>query len=219
MASRMITERIPQNPRVNKAATLSQEELMRIYRAAAGMDAVKPSTKASTKGVTPSTIGIAAKARLANAAKRAIVAADAIGSLIAARDGDDPQAADMAKKLMANKEFRSALAKALGKIHSEIIEAPFKEQSKVDNEAMNELQYPEAMAAAREQEQAGMDAARPILTAEDAERVERARAKVSRLKTAEGMGDAGDIVRARSGMDERALDADGLYGLFEGKRK
>lgn len=64
-----------------------------------------------------------------------------------------------------------------------------------------------------------MDAARPILTAEDSERVERARAKVSRLKTAEGMGDAGDIVRAKFGYEPRALDADDLYGLFEGKRK
>lgn len=207
MASRMITERIPQNPRVNKGVNVTTQK-----RKAA--DAVSPSTKASTVGVKPSTIGIAAQKRFAQLAKVAAVTFGGLNVIDTIRDSAEeyPELAALANdpRLMA------VIQRVVAKIGKEVDSLTRNEAAGKGPDHENDE---EVLAAAREQERTGMDAARPVLTAEDAEHVERARAKLSRLRTAEGMGDAGDIIRAKSGMDERALDADDLYGLFEGKRK
>jgi hypothetical protein len=144
--------------------------------------------------------------------KRAADAASAMNSLLQARDSGLPQAEALAKRLLANEKFMAAFNKLLAESGVDVPTAPLTGQGP-DHENDEEV-----LAAAREKEQAGMDSARPILGAADMERVERAHAKLSRLKTAQALGDAGDIVRAQFGMESRAVDADELYAMFEGKR-
>lgn len=219
MASRVIHDKIPHNIRVNKAATLSQEELRRIYRAAAGMDAVKPSVK-GRQGVKPSTIGIAAEKRFAKLANVAAVTADGLRAIQTIRDSAEeyPELAALANDPRFIAVIQRVVEK-IGKEVSELTSGAANEGATNSSLTSHRMTQEERVHRSQAHVAAGMDAARPILTAEDAERVERARSKLSRLKTAEGMGNAGDIVRARFGMDGRALDADDLYGLFEGKRK
>lgn len=159
--------------------------------------------------------------RYAELAKVAAVTGDFLSTLDRFRASQDAAENPQFAALLDDPKFMAVIQRVIAKIGKEVDSLTRDSLSAARNEVAGSAEERDEInqRIAREEGLGGFDAARPILTAEDAERVERARAKVSRLKTAEGMGDAGDIVRARSGMDERALDADGLYGLFEGKRK
>jgi hypothetical protein len=221
MASRVIHDKIPHNVRVNKAATLSQEELRRIYRAAAGMDAVKPSVK-GRQGVKPSTIGIAAQKRFSELAKVAKVAGDGLRAIQTIRDSAEAEAYPELAALANDPRFMAVIQRVIAKIGAEVDELTSGAANEgATNSSLTSRRMSQEERAHRSQAlvAAGLDAARPILTAEDMARVEQARAKLSRLMTAQAFGDPGDIERAKFGLDPRAIDADELYAMFEGKRK
>jgi hypothetical protein len=76
-------------------------------------------------------------------------------------------------------------------------------------------------AALKELQQKGTDSRSGQYTAVDHEtrrQMEIAADKAARLKVAQSIGDAGDIVRARHGMEPRVLIGDEVYALFEGLR-
>lgn len=233
MASRTIHDKIPHNVRVNKGATLSQETLRQMYkssargnRRAAGADAVTPTVK-GLQGVMPSTIGIAAQARFAKIAKTALVTAKGLDAILKIRDSAEAQADPELAALANNPKFimvmKLVLEKLSGQLNGLMVEML---QGTQDGQGPDHENDEEALAAANEKARtgrdphvaAGVDSAGPILGAEDMAQRERARARLSRLKTAQAMGDSGDIVRAQFGMEPRAVDGDELYAMFEGKR-
>jgi hypothetical protein len=183
-------------------------------------DAVTPSVK-GRQGVKPSTIGIAAQKRFAQLANVAAVTGDFLSTLNRFRASQDAAENPQFAALLDDPKFMAVIQRVVAKIGTEVDSITRDSLSAARNEVAGSAEERDEInqRIAKEEGLGGFDAARPILTAEDAERVERARSKLSRLKTAEGMGDAGDIVRARYGYEPRALDADGLYESFEGKRK
>ena len=201
MASRTIHDKIPHNVRVNKRNHAADQVV-------------------GVRAVNPSVAGIAEKRRAA-AMKRVRVAADAIGSLFNALDSDDAGASELAKKLMSNSQFRAALSKALGEIHSDLIEAPFKEQertsSKARNEAYNERLYPEATEAAREKEQAAAatDSAWTAWTPEAIEKRAADAAKLARVEAVLELGEPADRARVMFGRDPLAYDSDAMHRLMD----
>ncbi|WP_147309818.1 hypothetical protein [Paraburkholderia sp. BL6669N2] len=215
---------------------MSQETLRQMYKAtsrtnrrAAGVDAVTPSVKGA-KGVIPSTIGVAAQARFAKIGKTALVAAEGLDAILKIRDSAEAQADPELAALANDPKFimvmKLVLEKLSGQLNGLMVEMMYGTSGTADGQGPDHENDEEVMAAANEKARtgrdphvaAGVDSAGPILGADDMARVERARAKLSRLKTAQAMGDAGDIVRAQFGMEPRAVDADGLYAMFEGKR-
>jgi hypothetical protein len=225
MASRTIHDKIPHNVRVNKETTLSQDALRNMYktsaranRRAAGQDAVTPSVK-GLQGVNPSTIGIAAQARFAELAKVASVAKDGLSAIMAIRDSAEAQANPAA--LANNTTFMAVIQRVIAKIGEEVDEltsGAANEGATKSSLTRHRMTQEERVHRSQAHVAAGTDSACPILGAADMARVERARAKLSRLKTAQAMGDTGDIVRAAFNMEPRAVDADELYAMFEGKR-
>ncbi|CAN7312821.1 hypothetical protein [Paraburkholderia terricola] len=209
--------------RVTKAA--AEEAMLRAMYRSAVHGRKSADQVIGSRAVTPSVKGIAEQKRAA-ALKRVRVAVDALGSLVSALDGDDPAAADLAQKLMSKQKFRRALSEALGEIHRDMIEAPFKEEERQRNAENTERMYAEATAAAKAKEQGAVDGAlkayiegnfnpQDCTAAEDMAAVERAREKLARLKTADALGDAGDIVAARFGYEPRAYDADDMDNLID----
>ncbi|WP_206751801.1 hypothetical protein [Paraburkholderia sp. RAU2J] len=198
------------------------------------------------------------------AARRVQDAPDVLKALLAARDGDLPEAKALAERVLGNKELMAEFEKLLTAHGIEIptasaakaaptaggnglsaarneVAGSEEERDEINKRIAKEegLAGIDAAAAepttgnslraarieinkriAKEKGLAGFDAGRPILTAEDAARVAAARAKLSRLRTAEAIGDAGDIVRAKFGMEERPATADDLFALGrEGESK
>lgn len=75
--------------------------------------------KTSAAGLRPAVNGIAGR-RLAGLTARAMGVADAIGSIIAARDSGDPTSEAIAAKLLENKEFIRSMIAACEQIKAEI---------------------------------------------------------------------------------------------------
>ncbi|PMS33201.1 hypothetical protein B0G57_1206 [Trinickia symbiotica] len=76
-------------------------------------------------------------------------------------------------------------------------------------------------AALKELQRNAMDSRSGQYVAMDHEtrlQMEVAAGKVARLKVAQAVGDAGDIVRAKHGMEPRTLVGDEVYALFKGLR-
>ena len=175
-----------------------------------GADAVAPSVK-GVQGVQPSVRGIAAKARDARfvrLAQVAKVAADGLRAIQTIKDSAEAATNPELAALANDPAFMAVISKVVEKIGNEV----------------NGLTKPLTSVRMHSEERAlrAKEDSRPILTAEDMARVERARAKLSRLKTAEALGDAGDIVRARFGYEPRAYDSDAMHRLMdrlEGKTK
>ena len=90
---------------------------MTTRRQVAIRDQVIGATQAA--GIKPSVKGIAAK-RVINAVNRAIDAADSIQTIFSARDGGDPATAEIANRLMANKEFVRAMIASVESILSDV---------------------------------------------------------------------------------------------------
>jgi len=79
-------------------------------------------------GIKPSTKGIAArrianKHVIVNAVNRAIDCADTIHAIVTARDSGDPATAEIANRLMANKEFVKAMIASVESILSDVKKA------------------------------------------------------------------------------------------------
>jgi metal-dependent amidase/aminoacylase/carboxypeptidase family protein len=219
MASRTIHDKIPHNVRVNKTA-VDEAMLRAMYRSAARRstagDAVAPSVK-GVQGVQPSVRGIAAKARdarYARLAQVAKVAADGLHAIQTIKDSAEAATNPELAALTNDPAFMAVISKVVEKIGNEV--------NGLTKPLTSVRMHSEERALRAKEMVTGMADSRPILTAEDMARVERARAKLSRLKTAEALGDAGDIVRARFGLEPRAYDSDAMHSLMdrlEGKTK
>uniref|UniRef100_E1T7E9 Uncharacterized protein n=1 Tax=Burkholderia sp. (strain CCGE1003) TaxID=640512 RepID=E1T7E9_BURSG len=232
MASRMIHDKIPHNVRVNNAA--ADEAMLRaMYKSAARAqrsktaDAVAPSV-VGLKGITPSTKGIAAKARFARLAKVAKATADGLNAIETIRNSEQAASNPELAALVNDPRFLATIQKVVAKIAKEVNELttvnsdePKATVSPLTSHRMSQEErvlHAQRLAAS----QLGAADSGPVITAEDMERVARARAKLSRLKTAEVLGDAGDIVRAQFGQEPRAYDGDDMCRLMdklEGKFK
>jgi metal-dependent amidase/aminoacylase/carboxypeptidase family protein len=169
------------------------------------------------QGVQPSVRGIAAKARdarYARLAQVAKVAADGLRAIQTIKDSAEAAANPELAALANDPAFMAVISKVVEKIGNEV--------NGLIKPLTSVRMHSEERALRAKELVTGMADSRPILTAEDMARVERARAKLSRLKTAEALGDAGDIVRARFGLESRAYDSDAMQSLMdrlEGKTK
>lgn len=76
--------------------------------------------KTQAAGRAPSVNGIASR-RLAGLVNRAMGVADAVSTILAARDSGDPVNAAIAAKLLANKEFVGAMIAAVEQIKSDVV--------------------------------------------------------------------------------------------------
>ncbi|RZF31323.1 hypothetical protein EVC45_02400 [Paraburkholderia sp. UYCP14C] len=194
-------------------ATIVRHEKLPANQRRAGVDAVTPSVR-GRQGVIPSTIGIAAQKRFARLAQVAKVTTDALKTLNTIRDSEEAEQNPELAALVNDPKFMAVIGRVVAKIGREVDEITGSGEKPLTSSSLSNHRMSQEERVHRIQALAnGQDTARPILGAEDLARVEAARAKLARLRIAEAIGDAGDIVRARFGMDERPATDEDLMKL------
>ena len=223
------------------ATTIRSNKIPKNVRRSAAADQVTP----SSEKIKPSVKGIAYRNKFERIGKSAIALANGLDAVLKVQAMGDAVPADLR---FAADQALVGISKVASKLHASLdsllseqattggqygsrgattnsnIEEQARAIAKMRNQekgGASEGEEAEYQAALKELQRKGIDSRSGQYVAMDHEtrrQIEIAADKAARLKVAQAIGDAGDIVRAQHGMEPRALVDEEVYAWFEGLR-